>query len=79
MVLAGIVLALASLWYGLITGIPNRQGLPVPLGDPALADVTLKLAAVLVLGGLVITLLTHDVTTVSNIPPEHPRNVPPSV
>jgi hypothetical protein len=77
--LTGIVLALDALWYGLVTGLPNSQGVSLPMGNPALGDVALKLAAVLVLGGVVVTLLVHDTATVTYVAPELPRNVPPSV
>lgn len=73
--LTGVVVAVAALWYGLVTGLPNSQGMSLPMGNPALAEFALKLAAVLVLGGIVVTLLTQP----PSIPPERPQNVPPSV
>jgi hypothetical protein len=76
---AGIVLALVALWYGLLNGLPDQRGLPVVTGNLGLADTALKLAAVLVLGGIVVTLLVHDTATVTYVPPEHPHNAPPSL
>jgi hypothetical protein len=73
--LTGVVVAVAALWYGLVTGVPNTQGVSLQMGNPALAEVALKLAAVLVLGGTVICLLPQP----PSIPPERPQNVPPSV
>jgi hypothetical protein len=75
----GVLLALVALWYGMLVGLPNRQGVPVPYGNPALAEGALKLAAVMILGGIVAGLLTHDAVPASPVPPEVPRNVPPSV
>jgi hypothetical protein len=75
----GVLLALVAMWYGLLTGLPSRDHMPNPFGNPALAEGLLKLAAVLVLGGIVISLLVHDTASVNYVPPEHPRDVPPSL
>jgi hypothetical protein len=72
----GVVLAVAALWYGLLASLPTRTGIPVELGHPGLSEGLLKLAAVLVLGGIVVSLLGRDTAPVS---PEVTRHVPPSV
>ena len=76
---AGIVFALVALWYGFLNGLPDQRGMPVVSGNLSLADTALKLAAILVLGGIVITVLVHDTATVTYLPPDQPRNVPPSL
>jgi hypothetical protein len=72
----GVVLAVAALWYGMLAGLPTRTGVPVQLGYPGLSEGLLKLAVVLVLGGVVVNLLGRDTAPAS---PEVPRHVPPSV
>lgn len=79
LVAAGLVLAFVALWYGLLTGLPIREHVAVPYGNPALADGLLKLATVLVLGSIVVSLLTRDATAPLSPTPERPRDVPPSV
>lgn len=75
----GVLMALLAMWYGLLTGLPARDRVANPFANPGLAEILLKLAAVLVLGGVVIALLVHDSAAVTYVPPEHPRDVPPSV
>jgi hypothetical protein len=75
----GVVLAVAALWYGMLAGLPTRTGVPVQLGYPGLSEGLLKLAAVLVLGGIVVSLLGRDAAPAVPVPPEVPRHVPPSV
>ena len=75
----GIMVALLALWYGLLTGLPARDHMANPFANPALAEGLLKLAAVLILGGIVTGLLTRDASSVPPALPERPRDVPPSV
>ncbi len=75
----GVVLALAAAWFGLLTGLPLRNAGPGPWANPALAEGLLRLAAVMVLGGVVVALLVRNAAAVPALPPEHPRDVPPSV
>ena len=79
LVMLGVWVAVVGLWYGLLNNLPSRDHGVVPLGNGALAETALRIAAVLVLGGVVTGLLVHDTATVTYVPPEHPRNVPPSV
>jgi hypothetical protein len=75
----GVVLAIAAGWYGLLTGLPLRNGVPVGIGNPSLAEGLLRLATVLVLGGVVVGLLTRETVTLPTFPTEQPHDVPPSV
>lgn len=77
---AGVLLAILAAWYGLVSNLPPHlhEGMRPPYGTPGLAEVLLKLAAVLILGGIVTGLLCRDAVTVSPVP-ERPRDVPPSV
>jgi hypothetical protein len=77
-VAAGVVLAIVAMWYGLLTSLPGKQGAPIAVGLPTVTDGILRLAVVLVLGGLVTGLLLRDVATVPPTLPERPRDVPPS-
>jgi hypothetical protein len=79
LMLLGIIVMLAALWYGLLSGsVPHSAG-ALPLVSAGLADAALRLAAVMILGGVVLTLLARDVISPIPVPPEAPRNVPPSV
>jgi hypothetical protein len=75
----GVVLAIAAAWYGILTGLPPRSGVAQPIGSPALADGLLRLATVLVLGGVVVALLVRETAPLSTIPMEPHDDVPPSV
>lgn len=75
----GVVLAMAAGWYGLLTTTSLRNGMPLPLGTPSFAEGLLRLAAILVLGGVVVGLLIRETVPVAIYPPEHPHDVPPSV
>jgi hypothetical protein len=79
LVVVGIILALEALWFGLLTNEPDHRGAPFVFSNPALADGLLKLAAVMILGGIVTGLLTRDAASVPPALPERPRDVPPSV
>jgi hypothetical protein len=76
LVAAGVILVLAAAWYGLLTGVPQRSGVPVPWGSPGLADRLFRLAVVLILGGVVTGLLAR---TAAPALPEQTRDVPPSL
>jgi hypothetical protein len=75
----GVFTAVIALWYGLLTGLPTRDHGAMPFGaNPALAETALRLGAIMVLGGVVITLLTRE--TVPPLPTtSEARNVPPSL
>ena len=79
LVTLGVLLALVGLWYGLLTSLPIREHVAVPYGTPGLAEIVLRIAAVLILGGIVMALLTRNAPSIPPILPEQPRNVPPSV
>jgi hypothetical protein len=79
LIAAGVVFALVALWYGLITTLPTRDHVSIPFGNPGLADTALRLAAVMILGGIVVGLLNRETTPTVAVPPEVPRNVPPSL
>jgi hypothetical protein len=80
----GVVLAIAAAWYGLLINLPFRDSIRtnmpgVTVGNPSLAEGLLRLAAILVLGGVVVGLLIRETVPVSTFPPERPHDVPPSV
>jgi hypothetical protein len=75
----GVFFALVALWYGLLTGLPTRDHGAMPFLNPGLADTALRLAAVLVLGGIVVSLLVRDTVPPLPIASEASRNVPPNL
>jgi hypothetical protein len=75
----GVVLAIAAGWYGLLTTPSLRNGIPIAVGGASLAEGLLRLATVLVLGGVVVGLLIRETVTVPTFPVEHPHDVPPGV
>jgi hypothetical protein len=78
-VLAGCVLALAALCYGLLGNTSDRQGIPAPSLISGLAETALRLAAILVLGGVVVTLLGRDPARSTATTSEATTNVPPGI
>jgi hypothetical protein len=74
-VLLGIVFGLVALWYGFIGGLTPTNGPPIPLPNGSFGETALRLAAVLILGGIVVSVLSPAVPVA---PPEVPRNVPPN-
>jgi hypothetical protein len=79
LVLLGCVLALAALCYGLLGNTSDRQGMPGPSLITGLADTALRLAAVLVLGGVVVLLVGREPLRSFGATSEGNTNVPPSV
>jgi hypothetical protein len=79
LVILCVWMAMVGLWYGMLTGLPSREHVAVPLGNPILGDTAMRAAAVLILGGIVMGLLVRDVVPTTVYPPEAPRNVPPSL
>jgi hypothetical protein len=75
----GVVLAIAAAWYGILTSLPPGRSPPIPLGNPALADGLLRLATVLVLGGVVVALLVRETAPLTPFTTEPHHDVPPSV
>src|SRR3954471_20062694 len=71
----GAVLALTAAWFALVTGSPSRAG-PAPFQNPELAEGLLKLAVVLVLGGIVTGLWPRDASPRLPTTPEEPGHVP---
>ena len=72
----GEELALTALWFGLVTGVPGKSA-SAPFTTPGLAEGLMKLATVMILGGIVASLLARDAAA----PPpgsERSRDVPPS-
>jgi hypothetical protein len=76
---AGVILALFALWYGLLTGVPTRDHQAMPFGNAALGEILLRIAAMMILGGIVLGLLARDQIPVPPNLPERPADVPPSV
>jgi hypothetical protein len=72
---AGLILTFVAAWYSLLTNLPKWDHTSALLGNPSIAEVLAKLAAIMLLGGIVRSLLCRD----GAVPPEAPRNVPPSV
>ena len=75
----GVFVAVVALWFGLLTGLPGRDHIPVPFAYPGLADAALRLGAIMVLGGVVITLLARETVPPLPTTSEAPRHVPPSL
>jgi hypothetical protein len=79
LIVLGIVVGVAAVWYGALTGSvtsqgPNRPNVAIQFtGD--LAHGFMKLAAFLVLGGIAAALLGP--ARVTDTSPEGARNVPP--
>ena len=82
LVAIGVVLALCAVWYGLLIGMPIERHGGSPLAQvassPDLAIGLLKLAVVLVLGGIVTGLLARGAVSVPPTFPERPHDVPPN-
>jgi hypothetical protein len=83
----GLVLAILAAWYGLLNNLPpNRyEHDRPPYGSPAIAEFLARLAAVMILGGIVRGLLFRETAAAAStvsvppLPPERARDVPPSV
>jgi heme A synthase len=73
----GALLALTAAWFALVTGAPSRS-VPAQFQNTELAEGLLKLATVLVLGGIVTGLWPRDASPRLPTTPEEPGHVPPS-
>ena len=71
---AGVLLAILAAWYGLLSNLPPQrfENVRPPYGNPAMAEILMRVAAVLILGGIVTGLLCRDAVNVLPVSPERP-------